>query len=248
MCEEGAASAYPYAWRLPGPARELGAQDFARARLALAQTLFALGRFAQARETTPETDCLPVDEGARAQGLQARCDILLGREPATLPPPTTLTEHTESAYLALLADRPGMLLAGISEHRLLASADATATAWCEVFAIWAQARLKHGFSQAGAHTALARLRPLTPAAAAHAEAVLAESAFHAAPAWSVVWLDAALEQCARYAQHHVEVRLLLCKSQALQATGQIREAERFQKLAASLAKRQGLKQSAMTDG
>jgi len=239
MDDAGAAAAYPYAWRLPASARLLGAREFARAQLALAQTFFTLGRFAEARAAIPEAGDLPADDAPRVRGLGARCAVLLGSQTVALPRPYTLAEHLESAHLALLSDHPESILACMPMYQLAAAGDEKETVWSEVFSIWAMARTSQCFTQERAQAALARLRLLTAAGTAHAEAILAEAAFHHAPAWSLVWLDAALDQCARYAQHHVEANLLWCKARALEAAGRISEAERFQALAASLARRQG---------
>lgn len=175
----------------------------------------------------------------RCRGLNRRCAWLLARE---LPAPEvadTLASLSEAALFDWLRQDAPALSARLPAYRQAARDDAIESAWVELLACWLQASRGEGFAPAAAQAALAYLRGLAPATAAGAEALLAEAAFQHAPRWSLVWLDAAFDACERFGQHHCQARLLVCKSEALQANGELREAERFAELARALAERQG---------
>jgi hypothetical protein len=116
-------------------------------------------------------------------------------------------------------------------------------AWAALFLHWARARLGReddpALDPAPAHAALALLRGIAPVEAARAQALHAEAAFHASPAWALTWLDEALEQIERHGQHHLKARLLELKARALEANGLLGASSRFLELARETARRQG---------
>jgi hypothetical protein len=236
---EGATRAYPYAWRLPEAARRLGAKEHARAQHALVLTLYCLGRYAEAERNLPDPACLDARAATRCTGLTRRCAWLQGRAVAGVDGAGDLVALSEAAQFDWLRADITALSARLPAYRQAARGQAIEAACCEVLDCWLRAAAGEGFAPAAAQTALAELRSRVPAMAASAEAVLAEAAFRHAPRWSVVWLDAALDSCERFAQHHCQARLLVCKAGALQAAGALREAERFEALAGALAARQG---------
>lgn len=242
----GPARAYPYAWRLPDLARPAGQSAVVRARYALGLTLHDLGRFGEALACLdwPGTDTPPA-----SAILQARCLCLLGRREEALAlahaawqqESASLANLAAQAYLPFLVDDaaralPACIAYGSAARNAGARIDAY---WSEVLAYWAHARLSLALDEAGVHLALAGLRTLAPAQAAHGEAIQAEALFHQGPHWAAVLLDNALVQCERYGQHHIKARLLSLKARSLAATGQLGEAARFHKLARDLGQRQG---------
>lgn len=221
---EGAGRSYPYAWRLPELARPLGQACLHRAENALALDLYTLGRFPEALAALSATNSSP-----QAQALRHRARLLMDG-PAAVP--EAGADPMESSYLAYLGDqaRPATELAGFS---------GTDRLWHTVLEVWARAGQGHPVCLTRSHRALAGLRRLTPALAAQAEAVFAETVFCLGPRWAPVWLDHALDQVDLFSQHHLKARLLGLKARALEAAGELGEGARFRKQARALAERQG---------
>ena len=239
----GPARSYPYAWRLPELARRGGALAEARAALALGRTLYAMGRFAEIPGQLPYAATLvQADPGllAALDDLQQRCAWLRGEDlpDAVLPVPMAPEQRGYRTYFLYLRDEPASLDA-LAEELAAGSASLAEQAWAAILAHWARARLGQAAAPAAAHTAVAAMRRQAPAEAAHAAGVMAEAAFHLGPAWSLVWLDDALDQVERFGQHHLKARLLHFKARALEAAGWLGEAGRFLKLARETAERQG---------
>ncbi len=239
----GSARSYPYAWRMPDLARDEGPKARFRAALALAQTLYAMGRFDEALAALPGSD-RPGDAGLTAQSrcLRAHCFWLRGDTG------TALAEAERGAYpdrLALLQSQAVFryLMDDSASPRFaeyLQAAEAGGgehAAWAGLLADWASP--ENGVGVSRIHAALAWLRIHRPAKAAEGEAIHAEARFRRTPAEALVWLDHALEQCEKFGQHHLKARLLRRKSLALEASGQLGEAGRFLELARETAQRQG---------
>lgn len=239
----GPARSFPYAWRLPELARREGALAEVRAALALGRTLYAMGRFSEIPVPPPRAAAVAQAEPgllAALEDLRRRCAWLRGVElpDAALVTPMTPEQRGYRAYFLYLRDEPGPL-GTLAEDLDAGSASEAEEAWAVVLAHWARARLGQSAVPAAAHAALAALRRQAPAEAAHAAGVMAEAAFHLGPAWSLVWLDDALEQVERFGQHHLKARLLHFKARALEAAGLLGESGRFLKLARETAERQG---------
>lgn len=243
----GSARSYPYAWRLPELARREGADARARADLALAQTLFAMGRFGDVLAALPDAG-RPVASHLAAQALHLRacCHALRDETEAALEchraALAAFADPLEAARARVdflfWADRPEAAPAAAGEYQARAGAAARPehVAWARLFADWAEAGRA---APARTHAALAWLRTRGAAEAALAESCHAEARFHEAPATALAWLDVALEQADRYGWHHIKTRLLWHKALALEAAGQLGEAGRFGQLARETARRQG---------
>lgn len=235
LARQGPARAYPYAWRLPKLARGEGPQAMARAALALGRTLYGLGRFPEALHNlarAPEVG----DAGLTAaiDDLRRRCLWLTGE--AVQPPPAGAGNWLQRAYFHYLSDRP---LPPAEAACTIERTGGAGQAWSALLTHWSRLRAGLPSPAAPPHAALAGLRRQAPAEAAEAAAVYAEAAFHAAPGWSLVWLEEALAEGERYGQHLLKARLLYRKACALEAAGALREAARFLALARELAARQG---------
>jgi hypothetical protein len=237
----GPARSFPYAWRLPELARREGALAEARAALALGRTLYAMGRFAEITDPKPLVAALAqADPGllAALDDLRRRCAWLRGEELPDQITPIAPEQRSDRAYFLYLRDEPAPLGA-LAEDLVTGPASVAEQCWAAILAHWARTRLGQHAAPAAAHSALAMLRRQAPAEAAHAAGVMAEAAFHLGPAWSLVWLDDALEQAERFGQHHLKARLLHFKARALEAAGCLGESGRFLKLARETAERQG---------
>ncbi len=226
LARQGSARAYPYAWRLPELARRLDTDARAKAGAALAETLYRMGRFDEA------VACLDAHPpAARLAGLRQRCLCLLDHDATGQP--ASASDPIDNAYLAFLNDDATACLAA------LPTVAADAPDWPVVLADWARRRLGLSADAGRAHRALRDLRARAPVDAAHAAAIHAEAAFHDGPAWSIAWLDDALEQCEHLGEHHIKARLLRLKADAHAAAGQLADSVRFERLALDLARRQG---------
>jgi hypothetical protein len=241
----GPARSYPYAWRLPELARREGLSARLRAALALANTLYAMGRFDEALAALPDSD-KRIDAGAMADHhhLRARCLWLRDEADAALAEigrdahPDGLTAlHARAAFHYLMDDPGGAGTVGREYSRIAEPAGGKHAAWAALLADWSRPGNETGLARA--HAALAWLRVHFPAKAAEGEAVHAEARFRQAPAQALVWLDHALDEVERFGQHHLKARLLHRKSLALEAVGQLGEAGRFLDLARETARRQG---------
>ncbi len=246
----GPARSYPIAWRLPDLARHVGAEASARARHALALTLYTLGRFEEAKNTLVgphDANLDPAASSPATQFLMARCLCVQGQVTtgsalamsALDQAPADPIALLETTYLRFLLDDASATLALCRRHGEIARSAPDGTRWVSLLDYWARARLALPTPGGPAHAAMAGLSTSMPALAALAQAIHAEAMFHQAPAWGQVWLDLALEACERLGQHHCKTRLLVLKSRALEAAGQLREADRFHQLAHALARRQG---------
>jgi len=249
----GPARSYPYAWRLPALARDGGRDARLRAALALGLTLHAMGRFAEVLANLPDADVRPLADVAEPTAdlldLRARCLWLQDETDAALSlaeaswsaqPRSLRRLHARLSFLQL-ADDPEAVLAIVPWYREAAHAALSLAdqAWSALFQHWAHARLGRDGDPAPVHAALSRLREIAPVDAARGEALHAEAAYHASTAWSLTWLDQALEQGERFGQHHLKARLLSYKARALAANGVLGESSRFLKLARETAERQG---------
>jgi len=238
---EGAARAYPHAWRLPELARQHGRAAQASANLALGLTLYELGRFAEARAALPAPDD---DCDLDTLAMHAACACQLASDDAC--PELCADPRLLAATPAALAARSWLCFLRDDAvavpplcHAWQSLDAGSARDWPVIWRHWAERRQGLGGDEPAAHTALARLRRHAPAAAVLAVAAHAEAAFHRGAAWSQVWLNEALAQCECYGQHHLKARLLWLKARALGADGQLADADRFAKLAHTLARRQG---------
>lgn len=245
----GPARSYPYAWRLPELARDQGVQARFRAALALAETLYEMGRFSDALENVPDGETgLATGLVAESLDLRARCLWLRDETSAALNlaesawrvHPDALAGLGIRARFLFLADAPESALPLCRAYREEAEATGSVVdlAWSALLNHWARCRIGEASDPASAHATLARLRVLVPAASARGEALFAEAEFHQSKAASLVWLDHALDQVESFAQHHLKARLLALKAQALDASGLLGEAARFKKLARETAIRQ----------
>ncbi|MBI5329170.1 MAG: hypothetical protein HZB71_01000 [Betaproteobacteria bacterium] len=222
----GPARSYPHAWRLPEMARPLGSEARLAACRAWALDLFTLGRIREARQAIAQSctqSCAQSDAQTDLGLLSAACDILAGL-PAR---PTGPLEPEERAWLAYLADDADTVM-GLSLPQ---------APWPRLLDFWARSRRGERADIAAAQRAAGELRARSPILGARAEAVVAEALFRQAPRWAVIWLDLALDACERYAQHYLQPRLLRCKTEALEAAGEIREAERFAQVREALLRR-----------
>jgi hypothetical protein len=212
-----------------------------------------MGRFGEALANLPDADVTPSADPAELIAdlldLRARCHWLQDQTDAawslaeaawSVQPRSPHRLHARLSFLQL-ADEPEAVLAVVPRYREAARAAGSASdqAWSALFQHWAHARLGQDGDPAPVHAALSRLREVSPVAAAQGEALHAEAAFQASPAWSLAWLDQALEQGERSGQHHLKARLLSYKARALEANGVLGEASRFLKLARETAQRQG---------
>lgn len=246
----GPARSYSYAWRLPELARDQGALARFRAALALAATLYEMGRFGEALDNLPDGENVQVGAAvAESLDLRARCLWLRDEtdtarslaESAWRAHPDRLAGLGMRAHFLFLADAPESALPLCRAYRDEAEAAGSAIglAWSDLLNHWAQCRLGVVSDPAPAHAALALLRAAAPAASARGEALHAEAEFHQSSAASLVWLDHALDQAESFGQHHLKARLLALKARALDASGLLGEAARFLKLARETANRQG---------
>lgn len=234
----GSARAYPYAWRLPDLARQADATARSRAALALARTLYAMGRFGEALEALPagagEQDPATLELRAHCLWLMGEGDAAWERVGSIVCPDPLDTLRVRAAFAQFTGD-PALGQEPILAYRANARGPAEQGAWAALFEDW----LRPQGDAAAPHAALAWLRRHQPARAAEAEAVHAEARFRQAPAQALVWLDHALDQTERYGQHHLKARLLRLKALALEASGQLGAAARFMALAREVAQRQG---------
>jgi len=235
--QHGPGRSYPYAWRLPELARPLGQPLAHQAQHALALDLYCLGRFAEALDALPPHS--ETEDCAECTQLRQYLHCLSTVEPAGVPldnvylnylysPPPPVHHHT--AMQARLYPALIKLPARVAEpwQRLL-------QAWIEV----RQVKPPHNIDHARLHLDLALLRKTTQCLGAQAEALFAEIQFYLDLRWSVVWLDQALDRIDSFSQHHLKARLLFLKAQALAASGELGESQRFERLAITLAERQG---------
>lgn len=242
---EGPARSFSYAWRLPELARREGGLARFRGALALAQTLFAMGRYTDALTALLDShDAAP--PSLIAQALYCRACCLATRdemeaarsslEGAAALWPDRLDALAAQAHFAFVCDVPDPV-AGAAYLQAAREVGVEAhLARARLLADWAGPDVV----EAGeCHQALAWLRQHAPAEAAEDEALHAEARFRQSPAQALVWLDHTLEQVDRYGQHRLKTRLLHRKSQALEAAGQLGEAARFLGLARESAQRLG---------
>ncbi len=177
----------------------------------MGSTLFWMGRFADARTWLPSC--------AELGWILA----LLGEPDAALALP-------EDAPLHFYRDAAAACLRCLPPP-------GEATALDDLLRYWAHSRLGQRGDEAAAQRALATLRRNAPCDAARGLAIHAIAAFHQHPAYALPHLDHALDQFARFGLHHLEARLLEYKAQALDAGGQLGEANRFLKAAAQARRR-----------
>ena len=232
----GAARSYPYAWRLPDLARQADAPARSRAALALAQTLYAMGRFGEALAALADAGPAPA-----ALELQARCLWLQGDDDGArarlgrIAYPDSLDGLRARAGFAQLEGDPTGAAAPILAYGAAAAGQGEHGAWATLLSHW----LDPEADPARPHRALAWLRAHRPAASAEGEAMFALARLRAEPAAALVWLDHALAQGEHYGQHHLKARLMLGKVRALEAGGNLGVAAKFQALARETAQRQG---------
>lgn len=202
----------------------MGQNALALAGQAHALDLYCLGRFREA---------LAAARPAQADTLATRCLLMLGEISLAQALAASSSPH-ERVLLAYLGDDPPVCAKACDEASIV-QADVIQTDQCTVLRAWAEPDPSH---LGAAQRVIARQRQHAPALAAASEAAFAEAQWHRAPRWSVVWLDYALDQCERYSQHTLKARLLMRKSLALDAAGELGEAARFLKLAQALQQRQ----------
>lgn len=234
----GSARSYPYAWRLPDLARQADTLARHRAALALARTLYAMGRFGEARAALPDQ---AGETAPAAHELRLRCLWLLGESGADLEhacridypdPLDTLRARADFAHLMNDPARAGPV---IRAYAKAAGSHDENGAWAALLMDW----LEPGRAASPSHAALAWLCAHRPARGAEGEALHAEARYRQAPAHALAWLDHALDQVELYGQHHLKVRLLHRKALALEAGGHLGVAARFLTLARETAQRQG---------
>ncbi len=234
----GSARSYPYAWRLPELARQADATARRQAALALARTLYAMGRFADALAALPDADG---QTDPAVLETRAHCLWLLGEDDAAradaarIAYPDRRDTLRARATFAYLADDGADATPPVWAYCAAAGRQGRHAAWAALLACW----LQPGHDPARPHAALAWLRQHQPARAAEGEALFAEARLRQAPADALVWLEHALDQVEKYGQHHLKARLLFQKAAALEAAGQLGVAAKFQSLARETAKRQG---------
>lgn len=215
------------------------------AALALAQTLYIMGRFQAALAAVPDANA-PVAGAWRIQArtLRAWSLWLLDDTDAAqaawqamndADAPVAARVRAECLYLTEAAESNPQTMADY-QRGVEGQAGAHA-AWARVLADWWHPARGPALSRL--HGALGWLQRHAPAGSARAAAVFAEARFREAPAHALVWLDAALDQVERYGQHDLKARLLHKKVLALEAAGQLAEAGRFLTVARETAQRQG---------
>ncbi len=246
LVHQGPGAAFPYAWRLPELARNLERPQRLVAALALARTLFGLGRFGDCHQALEATPTQPGDAPLailRHAHLAIRCRRVTGQAWATPP----AADPDQAVHLDiildthyLLDDAPALgVLAPRCRAAALSAGDPARAAWAALLMDWAGARCgETGVPGAGLR-ALAVLARHHPTRAALGEGIHAHAAFLRDPASALSWLDQALLAADRQGQHQDQARLLYLKSLALAADGQLADADRFLKLARETAKRQG---------
>jgi hypothetical protein len=246
--------------------RPLGRTAAVRADWALAHTLFWRGRFEQAHTLLAAVRLNVITSAADAAFNHVDLALLIPAQLswtlALLGEKTAALAQAERA-LAWTSVRPEPVQRAFAEHALSllhsfldspeaaltwsrqAQASAAACALPELgdsaqlLEYWALSRLGQPTHEARAQTALAALRRLGPGHEARAFSLYAQALFHQSPAHASTQLDAALDLNARCGLHHWEARLQHCKSQSLDAAGQLDEASRFLLLAQETAQRQG---------
>ncbi len=246
----GSARAYPYAWRLPELARDEGPSARFRAALALAQTLYAMGRFGEAQAALPKDEahadaCL----SAEALQLHACCHALqdetdealaLAEMAQTTWPNRLEALHAQIQFLFLIDVREAGYAVGQKYLQAARLGDTEEHgAWAVLMAQWSQSTPPGRVDPVKAHTALSWLRAHAPVKAAIGEAIHAETCFRHTPAEALVWLEHALDLADKFGQHHLKARLLHLKSRSLDAAGRLAEAGRFLDLARDTARHQG---------
>ena len=194
-----------------------------------------MGRFGEALPALPEAMLEPA-----ALEIQARCLWLRGEDDGArdrlgrIAYPDPLDTLRARAEFAQLEGDPAQAAAPIRAYDAAAGRADEHAAWAALLAYW----LDSGGAPARPHRALAWLRAHRPARAAEGAALFAEAHLGPAPAAALVWLDQALDQVARFGQHHLQARLLHAKAQALDAAGDLAVASKFQTLARETAQRQ----------
>ena len=203
---------------LPDLAKGAGEVARHQAAWAVGSTLFWRGRFADALKWLPDSP-----EGKVYRGWTL---ALLGEPEAALALPV-------NAALHYFLDQPVACLGCLE-----AAADALAAAQRELLRYWARSRLGQAADAAAAQRALAVLRRLAPCDEARGMAAYALAIFHQNPGYALPHLDHALDLFARFGLHHLEARLLEHKARALAAAGLLRDAGRFEQVAAEAKRRQ----------
>lgn len=205
---------------MPDLARGAGADARLRADLAVAACLFWMGRFADARGWLPDTDA-GGDYPGWILALRGEREAALARR--------------ANAMLGFFLDAPELCLREIgTPDTPIAAANAA------LLRYWAQSRLGGRGDEAAAQGALATLRRLAPCEEARGMAIYAVAAFQQHPIAALPHLDHALDLFARFGLHYLEARLFGLKARALDASGLLADAGRFQRAAAEAERRQGL--------
>lgn len=251
----GPQQSYRLARKLPQHLRAQGRTAAARADWAVAHTLFWMGRFAESRDLLAAINLDALKPDADADFNPRRLiPAQLAWALALLGDAEGAVEHGQRALAWAQSQADSAQLAAVHDalaqlHCFLDAPEATleyarrpsasATDMVMLLTYWAQSRLGEPTDETAAQTALARLRRQRPADEARAFSLYAQAQFHQSPVFALTQLDAALDLNARFGLHHWEARLLHLKSQSLDASGQLTEATRFQRLAGDAAQRQG---------
>jgi hypothetical protein len=250
---EGPGRAYPYAWRLPEMARPLGQPFVNQAHHALALDLYCLGRFPEALAALPAED--EGEVSIEMTQLRRYIHCLSQADPVDSPIELPLDDlYLNYLHIPVPSVSPHLATQACHAPLLTQSPSSAAQPWQGLLQAWLavqQAQNLHEVVSAKCHpkwhttwhaklhSYLASLRAISPCLGAQAEAIFAEIQYCIAPRWSVVWVDHALDKVESFSQHHLKARLLFLKAQALAASGELAESLRFQRLAITLAKRQG---------
>lgn len=236
----GPTAAFPFAWRLPELARGLARPHRLRAGLALACTLYGQGRFADCLIALAELPTTPGDaprQAAHLEHLGACCRWIMAQAD-NLPLSADPDLRLDSLYLG---DAAATLLDEAPRQRqaALLAGHAPEAAWADLLLDWARARTGLPGDARASHSALSLLGATHPSRAALGAGIHAHAAYLREGPWALPWLDQALLLADRLGQHLDQARLLHLKARALEADGQLADAERFLKLARETARRQG---------
>lgn len=256
----GPQQSFRLACKLSEQMRALGRTATARADWAMARTQFWMGRF-EASRALLAASCL--DAIAPEADSACRLELLIPLQHswalAMLGEPERAREQAEhglnwartqstpshlalaAGYLAqleCLLDAPEATLHWCRQARATTGSSQSADS-AILLEYWALSRLGRATDEGRAQTALCDLRRCCPSHEARAFSLYAQARFHQSAAHALTHLNAALDLNARFSLHHWTARLMWMKSQSLDASGQLGEANRFLQLAAEIAQRQG---------